>query len=50
VPKTDDSVAKNLDELNALRQAALDEQTDLEKKISDSEKQYDELKKPTPIP
>ncbi len=49
-PKADDSAAKKLAELNALRQAAMADQADLEKKISDSEKQADEMSKPTPIP
>lgn len=49
-PNTDDSAAKKLAELNALRQAAMADQTDLEKKISDSEKQVDEMSKPTPAP
>jgi DNA repair exonuclease SbcCD ATPase subunit len=49
-PKADDSAAKKLAELNALRQAALADQADLEKKISESEKQVDELTKPTPVP
>lgn len=49
-PKTDDSAAKKLAELNALRQAAMADQADLEKKISVSEKQVDKMSKPTPIP
>ena len=49
-PKADDSAAKKLAELNALRQAAMADQADLEKKINDSEKQADEMSKPTPVP
>lgn len=47
---TASKAAQSLDDLNALRQKAMADEADLEKKISDSEKKIDEMSKPTPAP
>ena len=47
---TASKAATSLDELNDLRQKELADESDLENKISDSEKKIDEMSKPTPAP